>query len=177
MSSEMPSESLELPFTDSLTLLSQVRQRMTQREIGERLQVAPKTIGRWERRETDCPRYVQAALREMLPTRSRSDATGDFTFIDLFAGIGGMRKGFAEDWYLQLRVIPPTENLGCRRRAGTEYQWDRSFSLCPANSKGGPALSRPYSRTLHGHSFGRRSSAPQFDRPPFSARKKLPAWA
>jgi DNA (cytosine-5)-methyltransferase 1 len=94
MSSEMPSESLSNPSTVSLALLAQVRQRMTQREIGERLQVAPKTIGRWERRETDCPKYVQAALREMLPMRGRNDSPGSFTFIDLFAGIGGMRKGF-----------------------------------------------------------------------------------
>src|ERR1035438_280666 len=94
MSSEMPSESLSNPSTDSLALLAQVRQRMTQREIGERLQVAPKTIGRWERRESDCPKYVQAALREMLPMRGRNDAPGGFTFIDLFAGIGGMRRGF-----------------------------------------------------------------------------------
>ncbi|WP_174243048.1 DNA (cytosine-5-)-methyltransferase [Granulicella sp. L60] len=94
MSLEMPSESVSNQPTDSLAVLAQVRQLMTQREIGERLSVTPKTVGRWERRETDCPAYVQAALREMLPARSRSDAAASFTFIDLFAGIGGMRKGF-----------------------------------------------------------------------------------
>src|ERR1700727_3025182 len=94
MSSDMPSESLSNLPTAPLALLAQVRQRMTQREIGERLQVDPKTVGRWERRETDCPKYVQAALREMLPMRGRSETPSSFTFIDLFAGIGGMRKGF-----------------------------------------------------------------------------------
>jgi DNA (cytosine-5)-methyltransferase 1 len=94
MSLEMPSESISNQSSDSLTVLAQVRQLMTQREIGQHLSVTPKTVGRWERRETDCPAYVQAALREMLPARGRSDATGSFTFIDLFAGIGGMRKGF-----------------------------------------------------------------------------------
>ncbi|HMH16184.1 MAG TPA: DNA (cytosine-5-)-methyltransferase [Edaphobacter sp.] len=94
MSSEMPSETL-FNSTDSLTLLAQVRQLMTQREIGERLAVTPKTVGRWERRETDCPVYVQAALREMLPVRGRAgNNESSFTFIDLFAGIGGMRRGF-----------------------------------------------------------------------------------
>ena len=94
MSSEMPSETL-FNSTDSLTLLAQVRQLMTQREVGERLSVAPKTVGRWERRESDCPVYVQAALREMLPVRGRgANSEGSFTFIDLFAGIGGMRRGF-----------------------------------------------------------------------------------
>lgn len=94
MSSDMPSESLSSLTSEPLALLAQVRQRMTQREIGKRLQVDPKTVGRWERRETDCPKYVQAALREMLPMRGRPEAPGNFTFIDLFAGIGGMRKGF-----------------------------------------------------------------------------------
>lgn len=90
----MPSESLSNLPTEPLALLAQVRRRLTQREIGERLQVDPKTVGRWERRETDCPKYVQAALREMLPMRGRSETPSSFTFIDLFAGIGGMRKGF-----------------------------------------------------------------------------------
>jgi DNA (cytosine-5)-methyltransferase 1 len=95
MSPEMPSDLVSFPPSESLVLLAQVRQLMTQKELGKRLSVTPKTIGRWERRETDCPNYVQAALREMLPARGRSDADkGTFTFIDLFAGIGGMRKGF-----------------------------------------------------------------------------------
>jgi DNA (cytosine-5)-methyltransferase 1 len=94
MSSEMPSEQSQEQTVDPLVLLSQVRQFKTQREIGERLCVTSKTIGRWERRKTECPSYVQAALREMLPARRQSDGPGDFTFIDLFAGIGGMRKGF-----------------------------------------------------------------------------------
>lgn len=94
MSPSMPSEPSSYLFTDPLALLAQVRQHMTQRQISERLQVATKTIGRWERRETDCPAYVQAALREMLPKRSGNDTPASFTFIDLFAGIGGMRKGF-----------------------------------------------------------------------------------
>jgi DNA (cytosine-5)-methyltransferase 1 len=95
MSSEMPSELLPFPSSDSLILLAQVRQRLTQRDLAERLQVASKTISRWERRQTECPVYVQAALRDILRSGTRSDATkANFTFIDLFAGIGGMRIGF-----------------------------------------------------------------------------------
>ncbi len=94
MSSEMPSETL-FPMNDSLTVLAQVRQLMTQREVSERLSVTTKTVGRWERRETDCPVYVQAALRELLPQRTANvESHSGFSFIDLFAGIGGMRKGF-----------------------------------------------------------------------------------
>lgn len=95
MSSKMPSELLPFPSADSLVLLSQVRQRLTQRDLAARLDVTPKTISRWERRETDCPVYVQAALRDILRSGERSEpGTAEFTFIDLFAGIGGMRLGF-----------------------------------------------------------------------------------
>jgi DNA (cytosine-5)-methyltransferase 1 len=91
----MPSEFLPFPPADPLILLSQVRQRLTQRDLASHLQVAPKTISRWERRQTDCPVYVQAALREILNAGGRPDSSaGAFTFIDLFAGIGGMRIGF-----------------------------------------------------------------------------------
>src|ERR1700691_1534024 len=95
MSPEMPSELLPFPSADSLLLLAQVRQRLTQRDLATRLDVTPKTISRWERRQTDCPVYVQAALRDILRSGARSEpGTAKFTFIDLFAGIGGMRLGF-----------------------------------------------------------------------------------
>src|SRR5208283_3881785 len=95
MSSEMPSELLPFPAADSLVLLAQVRQRLTQRDLAARLDVAPKTISRWENRLVECPVYVQAALRDILRSGARSESgTEEFTFIDLFAGIGGMRLGF-----------------------------------------------------------------------------------
>ena len=95
MSSEMPSELLPFPSGDSLVLLAQVRQRLTQSDLAARLDVTPKTISRWERRQTDCPVYVQAALRDILRSGTRSEpGASEFTFIDLFAGIGGMRLGF-----------------------------------------------------------------------------------
>lgn len=95
MSPKMPSDFLPFPSANSLVLLSQVRQRLTQRDLAARLDVSPKTISRWERRQTDCPAYVQAALRDILRSGARSEpGTAEFTFIDLFAGIGGMRLGF-----------------------------------------------------------------------------------
>jgi len=95
MSSEMPSELLPFPASDSLSLLAQVRQRLTQRDLATHLDVTPKTISRWENKLTDCPVYVQAALRDLLRSGTRSEpGAAEFTFIDLFAGIGGMRLGF-----------------------------------------------------------------------------------
>src|SRR4030081_592905 len=95
MSSNMPSEYAPPVPSDSLILLAKIRKRLTQRDLAARLQVDPKTIARWERRETDCPVLVGPALREILLSGIRPDAgPSKFTFIDLFAGIGGMREGF-----------------------------------------------------------------------------------
>lgn len=94
MSPSMPSETLSNLTPDPLILLAQVRQRMTQQEVGKRIGVSSKTVGRWERGEVPPPRYIQPALRDMLPARVLSDGPATFSFIDLFAGIGGMRKGF-----------------------------------------------------------------------------------
>lgn len=78
-----------------LPLLLQLRERMSQREIGERLNKSSKTIARWESGTTECPTMVAAALREMLREgRHQPPAAPSFTFVDLFAGIGGTRLGF-----------------------------------------------------------------------------------
>ena len=60
----------------------------TQRVLTEKLDVNRKTISRWENRQISLPLYIEPALRDNLcPDTS-------FTFIDLFAGIGGIRRGF-----------------------------------------------------------------------------------
>jgi DNA (cytosine-5)-methyltransferase 1 len=96
MSPEMPSE--PLPYSSSprpLALLSRVRKHMSQHDLAARLQVAPKTISRWENQKTDCPTYVEAALKEILRLGVQEhERAVSFTFIDLFAGIGGIRSGF-----------------------------------------------------------------------------------
>lgn len=91
----MPSDSA-LPRQDPLPLLKEVRQFLPQKIIAQKLQVAPKTISRWERRATSCPLYVEPALREILQNfaTNKTATNSSFTFIDLFAGIGGIRMGF-----------------------------------------------------------------------------------
>jgi len=94
MSPKMPSEAVTKQ--DPLFLLREVRQFLPQKVIAEKLRVAPKTISRWERRTTSCPLYVEPALREILRgfAANSSNTAASFTFIDLFAGIGGIRMGF-----------------------------------------------------------------------------------
>lgn len=81
--------------SDPLPLLRQVRQRLTQQELAERLSITPKTISRWENGLTRCPEMVVPALQEILRmNKPAQEANPDFTFIDLFAGVGGIRLGF-----------------------------------------------------------------------------------
>ncbi|NKX54373.1 DNA (cytosine-5-)-methyltransferase [Arthrobacter sp. E918] len=74
-------------------LLAQARARYTQSQLAEQLNVSDRTVARWEKGESPMPTMVAPALREILNLHIPASA-GDFTFIDLFAGIGGIRKGF-----------------------------------------------------------------------------------
>jgi DNA (cytosine-5)-methyltransferase 1 len=68
-----------------------VRELFSQTQIAEILQVDPRTIRRWESGEVECPTFLGAALEAILAPSSRQTK---FTFIDLFAGIGGIRQAF-----------------------------------------------------------------------------------
>jgi len=76
-------------------LLQQARKRFTQQQIATHVGRDVKTIRRWEKGETPCPAMLEAALRELLQGGARQPGSAArFRFIDLFAGIGGIRKGF-----------------------------------------------------------------------------------
>lgn len=85
-----------MPVEDIYSLLSSLRGRFNQREIAETLGVTTRTLRRWEARETDPPPYLADAIRQrLLPfggDKARDNAS--FRFIDLFAGIGGIRMAF-----------------------------------------------------------------------------------
>lgn len=95
MSANLPSEKRTMQH-QPLELLKQARHRYTQREIAEHVGRDTKTVRRWEKGETPCPTMLEPALRDLLQQPvSRPDETGhNFRFIDLFAGIGGIRLGF-----------------------------------------------------------------------------------
>ena len=79
-----------------ITLLREARETHTQAEIAELLNVDVRTVRRWEVRDNEPPEYLSDAIRQrILPLiENSSDNTTAFRFIDLFAGIGGIRLGF-----------------------------------------------------------------------------------
>jgi DNA (cytosine-5)-methyltransferase 1 len=62
--------------------------------VASALDVDPKTITRWKTGKTPPPVYVLPALQNIIHKASPSHGKSDFTFIDLFAGVGGIRLGF-----------------------------------------------------------------------------------
>jgi DNA (cytosine-5)-methyltransferase 1 len=77
-------------------LLSTLRGRYNQRELSEALGITTRTLRRWEAGETDPPPYAAAAIRQRLLPLAQAEEGSDaeFRFIDLFAGIGGIRMAF-----------------------------------------------------------------------------------
>ncbi len=81
---------------ETLRLLLAAKQFSSQRKLADLLRVTAKTVRRWEKGEVLPSERYLPALREIVfpPIDPLSHSKSQFTFIDLFAGIGGMRKGF-----------------------------------------------------------------------------------
>lgn len=77
-----------------LNLLQFARNRYTQQELADILEVDVRTIRRWEVRESEPPTYLADAIRQRILPLVHRNSNRSFTFIDLFAGIGGIRLGF-----------------------------------------------------------------------------------
>lgn len=77
-------------------VLAKARELYTQKELAERLDYTAKQIGRWEQRRCDVPAAIIPALQNAINDKTvvREEPVADFTFIDLFAGVGGIRLGF-----------------------------------------------------------------------------------
>ncbi|MDW8207381.1 MAG: DNA (cytosine-5-)-methyltransferase [Chloroherpetonaceae bacterium] len=76
--------------------LHAARKHHSQAEIARHLQVDVRTVRRWELRQTQPPPYVIHALQSLLPLQLPIAAPRLFDFVDLFAGIGGLRIPFDE---------------------------------------------------------------------------------
>ncbi|OMG56600.1 DNA (cytosine-5-)-methyltransferase [Azonexus hydrophilus] len=82
---------------EAVALLEEALKHKTQKEVAALLDVDAKTVSRWKSGKIQPSSVVALALREIV-TKEPKNASGchDFTFIDLFAGIGGIRMGFQQ---------------------------------------------------------------------------------
>ena len=104
--------------TLTLTQLRSLREDLdlTQEDLANELNCSRRTVHRWENGETTPPATAVRVLLQLGRESGQRDSSvlrpADFTFIDLFAGIGGMRMGFerVED---------------CRGRCVYTSEWDR----------------------------------------------------
>jgi DNA (cytosine-5)-methyltransferase 1 len=78
----------------ALHYLEAARKKHSQAEIAKHLKFDVRQVRRWEKGETPLPEHVVEELQRLLDFGAAKASTSDFTFIDLFAGIGGIRLAF-----------------------------------------------------------------------------------
>lgn len=74
-------------------VLTWARETLTQAEVAQIVGKDIRTVRRWECGDVSPPQLIVPALRQALQ-RLPANSGSEFTFIDLFAGIGGIRTGF-----------------------------------------------------------------------------------
>ena len=67
---------------------------LSNEDLVDLLGVSLRTIYRWEKGETLPKRVVFEYLEQLINSNNQVSNNNEFSFIDLFAGIGGLRKGF-----------------------------------------------------------------------------------
>lgn len=87
---------LDMDVDTAYQYLAIARQNFSQKQVAECLGVNVRTVRRWEAREIEPnPYQIGPALRQLiLPFGTPSMDDKAFKFIDLFAGIGGIRAAF-----------------------------------------------------------------------------------
>ena len=78
----------------ALQYLQAARKSHSQAKLAKYLKFDERHVRRWEKGELPIPSHVAEELQRLLDFGIDSKPTSDFTFIDLFAGIGGIRLAF-----------------------------------------------------------------------------------
>lgn len=74
--------------------LEQACSRYSGAAVARMLRKDPKTITRWRTGQNEPPPYLLPALNSILTQAKRDPTRPEYRFVDLFAGIGGIRLGF-----------------------------------------------------------------------------------
>ena len=83
--------------TDVTSYVKAARERHSQTELAGILGVDTRTVRRWEAGECEPSLSEIRVLKQLaLPLPEDESISGDFKFIDLFAGIGGIRRAFED---------------------------------------------------------------------------------
>jgi DNA (cytosine-5)-methyltransferase 1 len=77
----------------AVAYLAAARKTHSQEAVAKHLKVSPRHLRRWETGELPPPAHIAAELQRLL-NFGPLPGNGDFKFIDLFAGIGGIRLAF-----------------------------------------------------------------------------------
>lgn len=78
----------------AMDMVRLLRGSMTRRQLAESLGVSTSTVERWETGKVECKAAYLPALKKLYYGTTHETGT-DFRTLDLFAGIGGIRRGFA----------------------------------------------------------------------------------
>ncbi|MEA3395013.1 MAG: DNA (cytosine-5-)-methyltransferase [Pseudomonadota bacterium] len=77
-----------------IAYLEAARKARPDLDLASHLGVTDRTLRRWKAGEAAPPKYIASELQRLLDFGSSSTGKKDFRFIDLFAGIGGIRLAF-----------------------------------------------------------------------------------
>lgn len=97
MSEKIPASTAMLTTADNcapIDYLTAAQAAWPALDLAKHFAVSNRTLLRWRSGEVQLPKLVVSELQRLLDFGARVSPKGDFRFIDLFAGIGGIRLAF-----------------------------------------------------------------------------------